>query len=81
MEKNKKTKTKILEGIVVSDKMDKTIVVAVSHFTKNLKYGKFIKRTKRYKVHDSQNVHKVGEKVAIRETKPISKDKSFIVVS
>lgn len=73
-------KGKVLQGTVVSDKMAKTVVVAVDRFVKHPKYGKFITRTKRFKAHDENNSHKVGDKVSIRETKPISKDKHFIVV-
>ena len=77
------TNTKLrrtLEGVVVSDKMDKTITVLVKRFIKHLKYGKFIKRSKKYKAHDENNTHKVGDKVTIEECKPISKDKAFKVV-
>ncbi len=72
---------KILKGTVVSDKMDKTVVVAVSRFVKHPKYQKFLKITKKYKAHDEGNVHKVGETIEIAETRPISKDKHFKVVS
>jgi small subunit ribosomal protein S17 len=80
MEKNKATKSKILSGTVVSDKMKDTVVVLVERFEKHPKYQKFIKRSKKFKAHDVGNTKKVGEKVGIRETKPISKDKHFIVV-
>ena len=72
---------KILKGTVVSDKMDKTVVVAVSRFVKHPKYQKFLKITKKYKAHDEGNVHKMGETIEIAETRPISKDKHFKVVS
>ena len=75
-QKNKKT----LKGKVVSDKMAKTVVVAVENFIKHPKYGKFIKRTKKYKAHDPEGRFKVGDVVLIRSTKPISKDKSFEVI-
>lgn len=75
---NKKRKT--LTGIVVSDKMNKTIVVLVDRFIKHPKYGKYLKRSKRYKAHDAENKYKEGDKVTIEETKPISKDKAFRVV-
>jgi len=71
---------KIFEGLVVSTKMDKTVVVEVIRMFKEKKYGKYIRRSKRYKAHDADNSCIVGQKVAIREVKPISKDKSFIVV-
>jgi len=79
MEKEKNDK-KILSGTVVSDKMDKTIVVSVERFVKHPKYGKYRKTSKKYKAHDENNTHKIGDKVDIAECKPISKDKSFIVV-
>lgn len=74
------TKKKTLKGLVVSDKMDKTIVVAVTRFVKHPKYQKFLKITKKYKAHDEDNAHKVGQQVEIFETKPISKDKHFSVM-
>ncbi len=72
---------KTLQGAVVSDKMDKTVVVNVTRYIAHKKYGKYFKIDKRYKAHDENNTFKVGDKVVIAETKPISKDKSFIVVS
>jgi len=81
MEKNKEKKnTRTVTGTVVSDKMNKTISVLVDRFTKHAKYGKFMKRSKKYKAHDEDNAYKVGDKVTIEECKPISKDKSFKVV-
>jgi len=71
--KNKKT----LSGVVVSDKMSKTVVVTVSRFIKHPKYGKFYKVTKKYKAHDEGNKYKIGDTVEIVETKPMSKDKHF----
>ncbi len=65
---------------MVSDKMNKTIVVAVSRFVKHPKYGKYYKVTKKYKAHDEENQYKIGDKVAITETRPISKDKHFAVI-
>ena len=70
----------VLNGIVVSDKMDKTIVVSVSRFVKHPLYGKFYKISKKYKAHDEENKYKIGDKVEIVETRPISKDKKFKVV-
>ena len=75
-----RNKGNILKGVVVSDKMDKTVVVSVSRFVKHSLYGKFYKISKRYKAHDEENKYKVGDKVEIVETKPISKDKHFRVV-
>ena len=78
-EENKKT-GQILKGVVVSDKMDKTVVVSVSRFVKHPLYGKFYKVNKKYKAHDEENKYKVGDNVAIRSTRPISKDKHFRVI-
>lgn len=72
--------TKTLKGTVVSDKMNKTIVVAVTRFVKHPKYGKFLKITKKYKAHDETNSKKVGDDVSIKETRPLSKDKRFMIV-
>jgi len=77
----KNTKTnKVLKGVVISDKMDKTVVVKVTRFVEHPKYGKRIKKSKSYKAHDENNVKKVGDVVEIEETKPISKDKHFKVI-
>lgn len=73
------TNTKTLAGTVVSDKMDKTIVVKVDRFVKHPKYKKYVNISKKYKVHDENNKYKTGDKVEIRETKPMSKDKHFAV--
>ena len=80
MNKTKLTKGKVLTGTVVSDKMKDTIVVSVERYEKHPKYEKFIKRRKNFKAHDAGNTRKIGEKVDIIETKPISKDKHFKVV-
>jgi len=69
------------KGIVVSDKMDKTIVVLVSRLKKHPKYKKRYKITKKYKVHDPENKYKVGDQVQLIECRPISKDKHFKVIS
>ncbi|MBP6883652.1 MAG: 30S ribosomal protein S17 [Candidatus Pacebacteria bacterium] len=70
----------MLSGVVISDKMDKTVVVSVSRFIKHPKYGKFYKINKKYKAHDEENKYKTGDKVEIVETRPISKLKKFKVV-
>ncbi|HBB49724.1 TPA: 30S ribosomal protein S17 [Candidatus Nomurabacteria bacterium] len=80
IEENAEKTGKILKGVVVSDKMDKTVVVSVSRFVKHPLYGKFYKISKKYKAHDEGNIHKVGDKVEIVETRPISKDKRFQVI-
>ncbi|MBX4189168.1 30S ribosomal protein S17 [Candidatus Parcubacteria bacterium] len=79
MNAKKVTKTKTLTGTVVSDKMKDTAVVLVERYEKHPKYEKFIKRRKKFKAHDVGNTKKVGEKVTIKETRPISKDKHFII--
>ena len=71
---------KQLVGVVLSNKMDKTVVVAVTRFVKHAKYQKYLKITKKYKAHDEDNAHKVGETVSIIESRPLSKDKHFSVV-
>lgn len=75
-----KDKGNILRGVVVGDKMDKTVVVSVSRFVKHPLYGKFYKVSKKYKAHDEDNKYKLGDKVEIVETRPISKDKRFKVI-
>lgn len=71
---------KVRIGQVVSDKMDKTIVVKVEDFVRHPIYGKRVKRTKKFKAHDENNLCGIGDKVRIMETKPISKDKRWRLV-
>jgi small subunit ribosomal protein S17 len=71
---------KILKGTILSNKMDKTVVVAVTRFVKHPKYKKYLKITKKYKAHDEDNSAVVGTNVSIVETRPISKDKHFALV-
>ncbi len=78
-QKDKKSKKRI-KGVVVSDKMQKTVVVLTHRFVKHPKYGKFMRISKKYKAHDEHNKYKIGDTVLIEETRPISKDKTFIVV-
>lgn len=66
-------------GIVVKDKMNKTIVVEVEKFLKHPKYHKFIKRKMKYKAHDELNACKIGDEVMIIEVRPVSKDKRWMV--
>lgn len=80
MSETTKTKGKVLEGVVVSDKMNKTVVVLVEHFVKHPKYQKYYKKSKKYKAHDEENRFKVGDKISMVETIPLSKDKSFKVI-
>lgn len=72
--------TKTLQGTVVSDAMDKTVVVEVGRFVKHPKYKKFYTISKKYHAHDENNQFKIGDVVEITETRPISKKKSFTVV-
>ena len=68
-------------GRVVSDKMDKTIVVAVEDFVRHPLYGKAVKRTKKFKAHDENNECQIGDKVRIMETRPLSAQKRWRLVS
>jgi small subunit ribosomal protein S17 len=68
------------KGVVVSDKMDKTIVVAVETLKTHPKYRKKYRSTKKYKAHDGENKYKVGDVVEIVPCKPMSKDKNYVVV-
>ncbi|MDF3004619.1 MAG: 30S ribosomal protein S17 [Candidatus Fimivivens sp.] len=68
-------------GVVVSDKMDKTVVVAVADKVRHPLYKKIVKRTVKFKAHDESNSCGVGDKVEIMETRPISKDKNWRVVN
>ena len=72
---------KVLIGTVVSNKMDKTVVVAVETSEKNKTYGKIQKRTYKLKAHDENNECGIGDKVKVMETRPLSKDKRFRVVN
>lgn len=66
-------------GLVVSDKMQKTVVVAVENRSSHPKYGKTVVKTRRYKAHDEENNCKVGDRVRIQETRPLSKTKRWQV--
>ena len=71
---------KVMIGTVVSDKMDKTVVVAVETSVRHKVYKKTVKRTYKLKAHDEKNECKVGDKVKVMETRPLSKDKRWRVV-
>ncbi len=73
-------KGKVRSGRVISDKMDKTRVVAVERLTRHPLYGKIIRRTKKHKMHDETNESRVGDIVKMMETRPISKDKRWRLV-
>lgn len=77
MERNLR-KTRV--GNVISDKMDKTVVVAVVDNVKHPLYGKIVKRTRKLKVHDEENTCKMGDRVRVMETRPLSKDKRWRLV-
>ena len=68
---------RMLQGTVVSDKSDKTVIVSVERRVMHPVYKKFIRRSKRYAAHDEGNVHKIGDNVFIRECAPISKSKRW----
>ena len=67
-------------GMVVSDKMDKTIVVAIADHVRHPLYNKIVKKTVKFKAHDEKNECSVGDKVMIMETRPLSKDKNWRLV-
>ncbi|MEG0830016.1 MAG: 30S ribosomal protein S17 [Anaerovoracaceae bacterium] len=77
-ERNRR-KTRV--GIVISDKMDKTVVVGVEDFVRHSLYGKAVKRTKKVKAHDETNECNTGDTVRIMETRPLSKDKRWRIVN
>jgi len=81
MEKNNKKIIKKLRGLVVSDKMSKTVVVAVTRLKFHPKYKKQYKLTTRYKAHDEKGEYHTGDKVIIQEIRPFSKDKNWRVVA
>ena len=71
---------KVLQGLVVSDKMDKTVVVEVEDRVKHALYGKVLRRTRKLKVHDEQNACGIGDRVLMMETRPLSATKRWRVV-
>ncbi len=66
-------------GVVVSNKMDKTVVVAIENRSPHPKYGKIVVKTKKYKAHDEENKCQEGDRVRIRETRPLSRTKRWVV--
>ncbi len=72
---------RILQGVVVSDKQDKTVVVSVERQVMHPVYKKFVKKSKKFAAHDENNQCKVGDRVSIQECRPISKNKSWTVIS
>ena len=75
-----RTRRKVREGLVVSDKMDKTVVVTVEDRVKHALYGKVMRRTSKLKAHDEQNECGIGDRVLIMETRPLSATKRWRVV-
>ena len=75
-----RSQRKVREGLVVSDKMDKTVVVEVEDRVKHALYGKVIRRTSKLKVHDEQNAAGIGDRVMIMETRPLSATKRWRIV-
>jgi small subunit ribosomal protein S17 len=75
-----RTSRKVREGLVVSDKMDKTVVVEVEDRVKHALYGKVLRRTRKLKVHDEQNACGIGDRVLLMETRPLSATKRWRVV-
>lgn len=80
MTKNPNLKQRILKGVIVSAKMQKTVVVKISRMKKHPKYKKYFKVTKKFKAHDAEGIYKISDKVLIKETRPISKEKRWIVI-
>ena len=70
---------KVREGIVVSDKMDKTVVVLVERLVQHVVYKKYVRQRKKYKVHDPENRCRIGDQVSIVETRPLSREKRWRV--
>ena len=81
MSEQAKSRKRTLEGVVVSDKMDKTVVVAVQRRTPHPLYGRVMRRTSKYKAHDETNDCHQGDRVSIEECRPMSKDKCWRVVT
>ncbi|MBI1813640.1 MAG: 30S ribosomal protein S17 [Deltaproteobacteria bacterium] len=81
MADNERGKAKVRQGVVVSDKMEKTIVVTVERLVQHPKYKKHLRRQTRFKVHDEQNRCGVGDRVLIAETRPLSRGKRWTVRS
>jgi small subunit ribosomal protein S17 len=78
--KKEEKKIKVFSGKIVSAKMKDTVVVLIERYTKHPKYGKFLRSQKKLKAHDLGNKHQEGEVVEIVETRPLSKDKKFIIL-
>ena len=79
-QRNQRNQRKVREGLVVSDKMDKTVVVVVEDRVKHALYGKVLRKTSRLKAHDEQNQCGIGDRVLIMETRPLSATKRWRLV-
>jgi small subunit ribosomal protein S17 len=79
VETQKRGKAKTREGVVLSDKMDKTVVVLVERLVQHAKYKKHLRRRNKVKAHDEQNRCSIGDRVIIAETRPLSRDKRWTV--
>ena len=77
---NRPNRRKFLQGVVVSDKMEKTRVVQVKGISKHVKYHKVVRSAAKYKAHDEKNKSKTGDVVRIMETRPLSKDKRWVIL-
>lgn len=77
---NRPNRRKFLQGVVVSDKMEKTRVVQVKGISKHVKYHKVVRSAAKYKAHDEKNKSKEGDVVRIMETRPLSKDKRWVIL-
>lgn len=77
---NSNHKSRMLKGEVVSDKMQKTAVVEITRLKKHPKYKKYFKVSKKFKAHNAENQYHTGDKVWIQETRPMSKDKRWIII-
>ena len=76
----KTNKPRILKGVIISDKMQKTAVVRILRLKKHPKYKKYFKVSKNFKVHDPENQYHPGDKVFIQETRPMSKSKRWVII-
>lgn len=79
-QERKETKRKQLVGIVISDKMQKTVVVKIEHTSRHPLYGKILRRFRKFKAHDEKDECRIGDKVLIEETRPLSREKRWSVV-
>jgi len=80
-ERNALQKRRLVVGVVVSDKMQKTIVVKVDRQVRHSLYRKYVEKTRRYKAHDEKNDAKVGDRVSLVESRPLSRDKRWVLQS